>query len=1043
MKLGGIVRTLVPAKARQAPGARQALTTAREALAIRTIAASGAFDRDWYELQRRRTFGSDLSALVDYVRHGRARGFSPTPLFEPEWFDRSTWGGRSLDPFAVYLRRRAGKGSPHPLFDGVQHLRQHPEAKKFQGGPLAHFLSVATDDTPLPLPSDLAHRSASGSASGQVTYGQLRARAVEALAIWQQQDALRRAPRRVDQMPGHQQQALLAEIDAITLPDLGVDRPLVSIVMPTWNRAHTLRRAVQSVQGQTFRGWELVVVDDGSSDDTPFVLQGLTTFDPRIRVVTGDHGGVSKARNAAIAAARGRYIAFLDSDNTWEPDFLRVAVGAMQSRGLDAAYTAMELHDGGRTTYRAFDGGREHLLVGNHIDLNVLVVRADRLAEVGGFAEDLRRTVDYDLVLRLSEVCALTYLPYVGAIYSEDSGDTSRISVREPLTWDYVVRSRHLIDWAAARDCARVPGRISAVVAVHDQPNDAARAVTGLLQGDGDLEVVIVDTGSRRSGSLALAALELADARVRWRRMPVNLGFALGTNVGLGLTTGEFLLVCDPHVLLRGGFSALRAALDDGALVVAPLVLGPQGTVASAGVTAVEGVDLPVPILRDHPREDLTLYGDLAVVAPDERIFMARAADVAAIGGLQPLLLNDGHAVDLTLRLRERGPGAAIVQTLTQAWLLGRPEHVTHPNDVKVVRQQWRAASPTPDTGAWQRAGLRLAHVRAVESGPGVLTPEPVTVREAGSARERAKAGEPLRWALQIAAPAGPRGERWGDWHFAQSLAAALRRQGHQAVVDLREALARPTNYLDDVRLVIRGLDRVAAVPGQVNLIWVISHPDLVSADELAGYDHVFAAGRRWAQDVTDRWGVPVESLLQCTDTSIFAPSAAEHDTGHAVLFVGNSRNVYRPAVEAAVKAGVDLAVYGGMWETYIDPRLVLAQSVPNDRLPAMYRAAGVVLNDHWDDMRREGFWSNRLFDVAAAGGRVLSDHIDGTAEIFGPSVRTWRSAEHLTELLGQPLGELFPDDANLVENALRIGREHSFDARARRLVEVAVQQLI
>ena len=234
----------------------------------------------------------------------------------------------------------------------------------------------------------------------------------------------------------------------------------------------------------------------------------------------------------------------------------------------------------------------------------------------------------------------------------------------------------------------------------------------------------------------------------------------------------------------------------------------------------------------------------------------------------------------------------------------------------------------------------------------------------------------------------------------------------------------------------------MAAVPGQVNLIWVISHPDLVSADELAGYDQVFAAGRRWAQDVTDRWGVPVEPLLQCTDTSLFAPTAAEHDTGHAVLFVGNSRNVYRPAVEAAVKAGVDLAVYGGMWETYIDPRLVLAQSVPNDRLPAMYRAAGVVLNDHWDDMRREGFWSNRLFDVAAAGGRVLSDHIDGTAEIFGPSVRTWRSAEHLTELLGQPLGELFPDDATLVENALRIGREHSFDARARRLVEVAVQQL-
>jgi len=1034
MKLGSIARRLVPPAARQAPGARQALTTAREALAIRTIAGSGAFDRQWYELQRRRSFGSDLAAVVDYVRHGRAQGLSPTPLFEPEWFDRRKWSGRSLDPFAVYLRRRTGKGRPHPLFDAMQHLRQHPEARGFRGGPLAHFLSIATDDTPLPLTP--------GTAYGQVTYGRLRARAVAAVTTWQQQEALRRAPRRIDEMPAHQQQALLDEVASLPLPEPGPGRPLVSIVMPTWNRARQLRRAVLSVHAQTYPGWELVVVDDGSTDDTPFVLQGLSAFDPRIRVVTGDHAGVSRARNTAIAAARGRYIAFLDSDNTWEPDFLRVALAAMEGRGLDAAYTAMELRDGDRTTYRAFDGGREHLLVGNHIDLNVLVVRADRLAEVGGFAEDLRRTVDYDLVLRLSEVCPLTYLPYVGAIYSEDGEDTSRISVREPLTWDYVVRSRHLVDWAAARDRERVPGRISAVVAVHDQPNDAARAVEGLLQWDGDLEVVILDTGSRRSGSTALAALELGDARVRWHRMPVNLGFALGTNVGLGLTTGEYLLVCDPHVLLRGGLDALRAAMDEATVVVAPLVLGPQGTVASAGVTAVDGVDQPVPILREHPREDLTLHGDLDVVAPAERIFLARAADVAAVGGLQPLLLGDGHAVDLTLRLRQRRPGAATVVTSVQAWLLGRPEHATHPNDVKVVRQQWRAAAPEPDTSAWARAGLRLAHVRAVESGPGVLTPEPVTVRDGVPARERARAGGPLRWALQIAAPSGPRGEQWGDWHFAQSLAQALRRQGHEAVVDLREAVARPTNYLDDVRLVIRGLDRVAAVPGQVNLIWVISHPDLVEGDELAGYDHVFAAGQRWAQDATDRWGVPVEPLLQCTDATIFTPSVAEPDTGHAVLFVGNSRNIYRPAVEAAVKAGVDLAVYGGMWEAYIDPRLVRAPAVANARLPAMYRAAGVVLNDHWDDMRREGFWSNRLFDVAAVGGRVLSDHIEGTEEVFGPSVRTWRSPEHLTELLGQPLDQLFPDDATLVENAARIGRDHSFDARARRLVEVAVQRL-
>jgi cellulose synthase/poly-beta-1,6-N-acetylglucosamine synthase-like glycosyltransferase len=135
-------------------------------------------------------------------------------------------------------------------------------------------------------------------------------------------------------MPPQQQQALLDEVARVRLPEADVDRPLVSIIMPTWNRAQLLRRAVLSVQAQTYAGWELIVVDDGSTDDTPYVLQGLQTFDRRIRVVAGEHAGVSRARNAGLAAARGKYVAFLDSDNTWQPDFLRVALSAMHSRGL-------------------------------------------------------------------------------------------------------------------------------------------------------------------------------------------------------------------------------------------------------------------------------------------------------------------------------------------------------------------------------------------------------------------------------------------------------------------------------------------------------------------------------------------------------------------------------------------------------------------------------------------------------------------------------------------------------------------------------------
>ncbi len=100
--------------------------------------------------------------------------------------------------------------------------------------------------------------------------------------------------------------------------------PRVSIVMPTYNRADTLLRAVESVRAQTFQDWELVLVDDGSTDATRDVLAGVT--DPRVRVFSQENRGVGGARNRAFEEVRGDLIAFLDSDDAWTPHHLRMAV---------------------------------------------------------------------------------------------------------------------------------------------------------------------------------------------------------------------------------------------------------------------------------------------------------------------------------------------------------------------------------------------------------------------------------------------------------------------------------------------------------------------------------------------------------------------------------------------------------------------------------------------------------------------------------------------------------------------------------------------
>lgn len=298
-----------------------------------------------------------------------------------------------------------------------------------------------------------------------------------------------------------------------------------------------------------------------------------------------------------------------------------------------------------------------------------------------------------------------------------------------------------------------------------------------------------------------------------------------------------------------------------------------------------------------------------------------------------------------------------------------------------------------------------------------------------------------LRWAVRTAVPAGRRSTAWGDLHFARALAAALERLGQHAVVDPLEAAAgkptagKPTGHLDDVALVLRGVRRLPPVPGAVNVLWVISHPGLVTDDELADFDVVLAASRTWAEAATARTGVEVVPLLQATDPARFHPGAAPPGSGDPVLFVGNSRNVARPVVTDLLAAGVDVAVHGSRWERLLPPGVVRSTHVPNDRLPAAYAGAGVVLNDHWPDMRAQGFLSNRLFDAAACGARVVTDDVPDVEELFGGLVRTFTDRDGLVRLVTHAAEE-FPDDAERARLGAQVGRRHSFDARARILLD-------
>lgn len=333
-----------------------------------------------------------------------------------------------------------------------------------------------------------------------------------------------------------------------------------------------------------------------------------------------------------------------------------------------------------------------------------------------------------------------------------------------------------------------------------------------------------------------------------------------------------------------------------------------------------------------------------------------------------------------------------------------------------------------PSRGSLGRA-LRGVASRARAAARGVIS----------AARARRPLGQGgLRIAIKVPATDHAVKQTWGDWHFALALERCFVRRGHSVRVDLFCEWAATRDAPDDVVLVLRGIRPFSPNPRHVNLMWNISHPDRIEDAEYEAHDHVFVASIPHARALDTRLSVPVSPLLQCTDPELFFPDRGDDAPAHEVLFLGNSRRQLRPVVLDAIAAGLPLSVYGGEWKGLIEDRYVRATHVPNAEVRKFYSNAKVVLNDHWPAMRDIGFLSNRLFDAAACGAPIVSDPALGIAEVFGDGIRTYATVDELREIVQGILQDPEAARARALELAARVRAEHTFDARAARILEVA-----
>ena len=361
--------------------------------------------------------------------------------------------------------------------------------------------------------------------------------------------------------------------------------PLISVIMPMRDRANVVGDAISSVLEQTYPNLELIVVDDGSRDDSVSVVNSFS--DLRIHLIEADDPtGVSAARNRGLGVARGELIAYLDSDNTWRPDYLRAMAGAFKTLSdADAAYS-------GQYLYRGFEGEPFAIRFGcynpsllrnhNYIDLNCFVHRREIINAVGGgFCEKIKRWVDWELILRISRDSKIYSVPILQSNYFLDKAENT-ITVTEEMkpARDCILAKLRYGEQREIQKCEdRLTRKVAVIVAGTSNQENVAECIESLKAYSRNpiVQVFVVADPSDSDADRCLPE----NTRVKMIITDPACGLFRAVDQALQLTGPDSdVLILDPNATLtQGALPALQKAAYtcDSIAMVGPQQVLPGG----------------------------------------------------------------------------------------------------------------------------------------------------------------------------------------------------------------------------------------------------------------------------------------------------------------------------------------------------------------------------------------------------------------------------------------------------------------------------------
>ena len=343
------------------------------------------------------------------------------------------------------------------------------------------------------------------------------------------------------------------------------DNPLVTVIMPVYNREDLIENAVTSVLTQSYKNLELIIINDNSTDNT---LDKINSFDDnRIKLINNpENYGVSKSRNIGLKESRGKYIMYLDSDNDWEKDYVKTMIGAFNVlEDADALYSGQYVYEKEKNNLKYIRYGTINkglLMNRNYVDLNSFCHTREIYEENGGFDEGLKRFVDWDLILKYMTYGKIYSIPVILSNYYFNIAENSISNDVKLLNQSEIVIENQKKRLESKKYDFNKKHGVSVIIPSYESLKDLKECLNSLFELKASwLEIIVIDNNS--SEDVIKYLIDLKDKhKIKLILNNENLGFTYAVNQGIEISDirNDILLLNNDAVVTKNAIPLLQKA---------------------------------------------------------------------------------------------------------------------------------------------------------------------------------------------------------------------------------------------------------------------------------------------------------------------------------------------------------------------------------------------------------------------------------------------------------------------------------------------------